>query len=300
MNTQAQKHDRFVKALFSQPEKARQYFEDSLPENVLKQIDLNSLQVQSGSFIDEKLNNTFSDILFKVRLKDKKESCWLSVLVEHKSRKDRYVTVQIGHYIFSALLQQIREKKKPAPIVPVLFYHGAEKWDYHTHRSLYDSFGSEILSFVPEFDYIFDNLQKRSDREIMALSAKLWSGSMLLLKYARDEDYLVKNAGAIVTAIEDEEGNIIRQFIVYFLSLIEQKEKVMDTLSDMPEPVKGKALSVYDQLMLEGREKGIEENRRENTVSLYRNGVSVEVIATSFGLKKPEVVSILKEAGLNP
>ncbi|MEX2589654.1 MAG: Rpn family recombination-promoting nuclease/putative transposase, partial [Chitinophagales bacterium] len=228
MNRGAQKHDRFVKALFSEPEKARQYFEENLPEKVLGQIDLSSLRVESGSFIDKKLNNTFSDILFKVRLKDRKESCWLSVLVEHKSRKDRYVTIQIGHYIFSALLQQIREKHKPAPIIPVLFYHGAEKWDYHTHRSLYESFGSELLAFVPEFDYIFDNLQNRSDREILALGAKLWSGSMLLLKYARDEDYLVNNAGAIVAAIKDEEGNILNQFLVYFLSLVKNnKEKVM-------------------------------------------------------------------------
>ena len=58
-------HDKFFKETFSNVEVARDFMQNYLPEPILKIVDLQTLDIQKDSFIDENLKEVFSDMLFQ-------------------------------------------------------------------------------------------------------------------------------------------------------------------------------------------------------------------------------------------
>ncbi|MFN3983631.1 MAG: Rpn family recombination-promoting nuclease/putative transposase, partial [Caldilinea sp.] len=56
-------HDKFFKEMLTQPEAARSFLRDFLPPSVVEQLDLSRLQVVKDSFIDETLQEHFSDLV---------------------------------------------------------------------------------------------------------------------------------------------------------------------------------------------------------------------------------------------
>jgi len=57
--------DEFFKKIFSNVEVARDFIENYLPESILKIIDLETLELQKDSFINEPLIDNLSGVLFQ-------------------------------------------------------------------------------------------------------------------------------------------------------------------------------------------------------------------------------------------
>lgn len=62
-NELMQPHDATFKKLFGEIDIAKDVIEKNLPGDVLEQLDMDSLEKLDGSFINEKLQETFSDHL---------------------------------------------------------------------------------------------------------------------------------------------------------------------------------------------------------------------------------------------
>jgi|GEM_PF-2200080 hypothetical protein len=61
--------DEFFKKTFSNVEVARDFIENYLPESILKIIDLETLELQKDSFINEPLTDNLSGVLFQASRK---------------------------------------------------------------------------------------------------------------------------------------------------------------------------------------------------------------------------------------
>ncbi|WP_063653905.1 Rpn family recombination-promoting nuclease/putative transposase [Candidatus Arsenophonus triatominarum] len=59
-------HDSIFKQFLSEKETAKDFFDVWLPKEIKSLCDLNSLKVESGSFIDSEMKNYQSDILYSV------------------------------------------------------------------------------------------------------------------------------------------------------------------------------------------------------------------------------------------
>jgi predicted transposase/invertase (TIGR01784 family) len=70
MNELSNPHDRYFKETFSRPEIVRDFLSNYLPPVVAESLDLNTLELQPDSFIDQDLEIHFSDLLFQVRTND--------------------------------------------------------------------------------------------------------------------------------------------------------------------------------------------------------------------------------------
>lgn len=204
----------------------------------------------------------------------------------------------MGYYIFSSLADQIKKEGAAIPVIPLLFYHGTDDWPYRRHRNNYLDYGEEILPYIPEYEYIFHNLQLKTDEEILAPERRFWSRIFYLLKHSRDEDVIVHGAGIIFENAELEDGNLLKVMFVYFNSLIKSKAKTMKAIEFMPEPIQGKARNAYEEFILEGMARGSYETATKSTIYLFKKGVSIDIIAESFELRVEDVKSILVEAGL--
>ena len=61
-------HDALFRALLSDPERARDFLRDHLPNSVIGQLAATLPEIIEGSFVDEALAGSQSDLLLKVRL----------------------------------------------------------------------------------------------------------------------------------------------------------------------------------------------------------------------------------------
>lgn len=148
-------HDNFFRAILADKQVAIAYFKSVLPEHIAQLLDFSTMEQVSGTYMSESLAKTIADVVYRCQRKDGKGSLDISLLVEHKSRPDKYTPVQLGGYIFSGYQQQLQhDDKQLSPIIPILFYHGEEKWEYWTLDRLFADLEEELLGFIPKFDYV--------------------------------------------------------------------------------------------------------------------------------------------------
>ena len=63
-------HDRFAKIVMSKIENAKDFFQGVLPEGTKRLIDLETLQQDPESYVDEELSEFISDIVFTCRCRE--------------------------------------------------------------------------------------------------------------------------------------------------------------------------------------------------------------------------------------
>ena len=90
---------------------------------------IDRLDAEKDSFIDENLNETFSDLLFGVNINNRRS--YIYFLFEHKSYRSKNITFQLLKY----MVEIWDSKNKNADsdwlpiIIPLVIYHGKERWN---------------------------------------------------------------------------------------------------------------------------------------------------------------------------
>ncbi|HEV7381970.1 MAG TPA: Rpn family recombination-promoting nuclease/putative transposase [Dyadobacter sp.] len=144
-------HDNFIRSIMTDKKIARDYFQVFLPGPVRDLIDLDSLEQSTDTFVSKELQKTISDITYTCRRKDSEEQVKVCLLIEHKSYIDKNTPVQIGSYIFSALMKQVINKESLSMIIPILLYHGKKRWEYHRLSDLFVKLDPTLQKLSAQF-----------------------------------------------------------------------------------------------------------------------------------------------------
>ena len=152
-------HDKFFKGAMGMISIARPMLVKYLPKDLLDKLDLDTLEIDPNSYINDELKETFSDIVWSCRIKNSHKQRKIAFLFEHKSYKPDYPHFQLIDYQRNSWKMQIAAKQKPVPILPIIFYHGLEKWVVEPFDSYFGEVEAEMLQFLPCFNYILINLQ---------------------------------------------------------------------------------------------------------------------------------------------
>jgi predicted transposase/invertase (TIGR01784 family) len=298
-------HDKFVKASFSDQDRAIAFFEKFLPEKILVRINIYSLRILQESYIQNDLSEHFSDIIFEVDTIEN-ESILISLLFEHKSSPDKNILIQIGHYMFSHWYKSVKEKKKLKPIIPIIYYQGKMNWDLPQIDSLFPNFEKDILDFIPDINNIFIGLNTLSEDTIIGIRDQLMAAAILAQKNGLDADKLASDFLKIMKLFPEKEniGNFISQIVVYIVSLTElPKEKLKQVLDSLPsQSIKQNIMTTYLQIknegIEEGMEKGMEKGKLEKTIEIilngFDNGLSISMICNITQFSESEVINILR------
>lgn len=91
-------HDRLFRALASDPGRAAALIRDHLPERIVGLLAATPPVALDGSYVDEALRGSQSDMLFKVKLASGGPA-FVYVLVEHKSSADPGTPLQLAAYM---------------------------------------------------------------------------------------------------------------------------------------------------------------------------------------------------------
>ncbi|WP_439652053.1 Rpn family recombination-promoting nuclease/putative transposase [Membranihabitans maritimus] len=181
-------HDKFMKALLSDLEMARDYFTQFLPEPLKEIVNLSALSHSGTSFISGmKEGEFFADMVFECPLKSGQGKLYLSILVEHKSFKNKYVYIQLGRYLFGAYEQQLKAKSESlTPVIPFLYYHGGEVWHPENMHQFFRDYPAVLLDYIPEFKIIFRNVGDYTEEQLLQLGNAMLASALTTQKYSHD------------------------------------------------------------------------------------------------------------------
>ncbi|MCF8372192.1 MAG: Rpn family recombination-promoting nuclease/putative transposase [Bacteroidales bacterium] len=163
-------HDKFFKEAFSKKEEAGDLIKNVLPEGLSNNIDVSTLQLDSTSYIDEELQESFSDLVYNCVYKGKTK-IKITLLIEHKSYAVDYPHLQLLKYLQKIWEANIKQKTALVPVIPILVYHGKEKWDKIKFEDYFPGIDNELKQFlVSIFHYVFSNTVIEDKEIVNAIS----------------------------------------------------------------------------------------------------------------------------------
>ena len=122
--TTATPHDAVFKQFLYHPDTARDFLDIYLPSTLRELCDLQTLKLESGSFIEDSLRASYSDVLWS--LKTNEGDGYIYVVIEHQSSPDAHMAFRLMRYAMAAMQRHLDAGHKTLPLViPMLFYHGA-------------------------------------------------------------------------------------------------------------------------------------------------------------------------------
>ncbi|EKD7295099.1 Rpn family recombination-promoting nuclease/putative transposase [Salmonella enterica] len=297
-------HDGLFKLFLREPDTARDFLAVHLPADIRAQVRLDTLKLEPGSFVDQKLRELHSDVLYSVETAEG-HAGYIYCLVEHQSTADRMMAWRMMRYSMAVMDAHLKKGNDTLPVVvPLLFYQGTVRpYPYSTDwMDCFDapSLAREVYSRPwPLVDVsVMEDSDLQSHRrmallELVQRDIRHRDAASLL----RDVVQLIRLAGNTREQVEAVLCYIIyngmtSEHITPFLyelagEIPEYKELIMGTIAQQ---LKEEGIQLGIQ---QGLQQGIEQERLaaqqkllETAYALLDNGVSLDVVIKSTGLSR--------------
>lgn len=298
-------HDKFFKAAFGIKLVAAACLSQFLRKELLDKFDLDTLEVESNSYITDELSEFYADLVWRCQFKLGNKRVFISFLFEHKSYKPTHPHFQLMDYIRGAWKTQLAANQPLVPIVPIIVYHGKEKWITEPFESYFGDVELEILPFLPRFEYQLINLQDYSDEVIRTFQSVLLQKTLLAFKHYLDKNYIKTHVVELWFAgygdrKNEQIGWFIRAFGVYLTSISGiSRQKIIQQIIQSDNNLKPEAMTIIDEFILEGKKEGIQEGvekgKKISIYDAYKRGKSLEILSDFFDLPIKKIKQIIEE-----
>ncbi|EBX5253480.1 Rpn family recombination-promoting nuclease/putative transposase [Salmonella enterica subsp. enterica serovar Typhimurium] len=301
-------HDAVFRQMLMQKEVARDFLAIHMPEDFLAICDLDSLKLESGSFVEDNLRSRYSDILYSLHTQH--GPGYVYALIEHQSKSDRLMAFRLMRYAIAAMQRHLDAGHDTLPlVVPILFYHGPESpWPYSLNwhnmfvkpdmaKALYSrDFALVDLTTMPDNQLLqhrriamLELLQKHiRQRDLSELLDPLIT--LLTQDHLTDAQLSVLINYMLKAGNAAEPGALIRQLAQ---GAPQYKEQLM-TIAEWLEE-KGRTEGLQKGLQ-KGLEQGLAQGREAEARAIARkmlaNGLEPGLIASVTGIT-PEELSTL-------
>ncbi|EEQ06171.1 Rpn family recombination-promoting nuclease/putative transposase [Yersinia bercovieri] len=296
MKTTPTPHDAIFKQFLTHQQTARDFLEIHLPPEYRKICDLNTLQLESGSFIEHNLRAYYSDVLYS--LKTQTQDGYIYALIEHQSSPDKHMAFRLMRYAIAAMQRHLDAGNDKLPLViPILFYHG-QVTPYPYPMSWLQAFNQPVLAgqlyggsfplvditVIPDDEIMshrgiamLELLQKHiRQRDISELMEPLVT---LLSRGYNTEDQLVSLMNYM---LQNGEAITPETFIWELAHRLPQHEEVLMTIAQKLEQ-KGR---------IEGRMEGAQETALKIASAMLANGVDRTLVMKTTGLSEKELTQL--------
>ena len=183
MSDIATPHDRFFKALMDRSAAAGALLRERLPPEIAIRLTDDLPVLMPGSFVDPNMGESHTDRLFRARLRGGGEVL-IYVLIEHKSSRDPRVGFQLLKYmvrIWEAVDRDANGQGRLPPIVPLVLYHGTQRWDSPGRFSDMVEADEVLRPYLLDFPFTVTDLGRIPDAAIS--DEALLRLGLLLLKH---------------------------------------------------------------------------------------------------------------------
>ena len=298
-------HDKFFKEVFSDKETAADFLKHVVPEEIVKSLDFAMLAPDKTSYIDEELKEYYSDVVYRCKYKSN-VFIQIILLFEHKSYVPDYPHLQLFKYLLKIWETTLKQEKKLVPVLPLIFYHGTDKWEVRPFCEYFAGIDEPLKKFIPELNYLLTDLSCYTNEQLKNgvfdnVSTKL---SALLMKNIRNEGKLLKNLVDFLQIaalyFREEKGlRFLEAVIRYLMSNMDTEaadiiKKSVEAISfEGAKTVMTIAESLIEKGIEQGIEKGIEKGKIEEKIEAAKNmkndGLDFSLISKYTGLSIEEI-----------
>ncbi len=263
MKTPTSIHDGLFKSFLTVPETAKDFLNIHLPAHIKQICDLDTLQLQSGSFLEDELVPYYSDVLYS--MKTENGVGYVYALIEHQSSPDKHMGFRMMRYAIAAMKQHLDAGNETLPlVVPLLFYHGKTS-PYPYSTNWLDEFESpEIAKALYSQDFPLVDVTVMPDDEI--IQHKRVALLELVQKHVRQRD-LLDFTDTLVTLLLERliTTNQLDSLVEYLLRVGETSnlEDLMRTLAQQVPEHEERFMTVAEQLEARGREQGLKQGLKQ-------------------------------------
>jgi hypothetical protein len=266
-------HDGLFKTTFGQADIARSELELLLPEAVRAQLDLTSLEVRPGSFVDEELQQVHSDLLYAVRTRGGEEAL-AYVLLEHQSTPDPTMAFRFLRYMVRVWDRWLRDHPdaRSLPIVlPLLLHHGEGRWkvaqDFGALLAGDPALLAAVRPYQPQFRFLLDDLGALTLDELAARSVHALGRLVQLAFWSSRSMERLKNAAPFMRAVAEalERDGRTRELLVQLFAYLWRAsppdvaaEDIRSILLEVAGPQGAEdVVNAAQQLIEQGRAEGL-------------------------------------------
>lgn len=301
-------HDAVFKTFLSHPDTARDFIALHLPRPFRAICDLNTLKLESGSFVEESLRAFYSDVLYSV--KTTSGEGYIHILIEHQSTPDRHMAFRLMRYAVAAMQRHLDAGHNRLPLViPFLFYNGRRSpYPYSTNwlQAFYDPGLAEKLyredfplidvTIIPDDDIMHHRsmaaltlLQKHiHQRDLTELLDRL--GTILICGYLTGQQ-IVSLINYLVQAGEAPDASA---FIRKLAQKMPQHKDGLMTIAQQLEQI-GVKKGIKEGMLL-GEEQGMIKGRRDAALSIARSllarGMDTDSVLAVTGLLPEDLAKL--------
>ncbi|MFW5400357.1 Rpn family recombination-promoting nuclease/putative transposase [Yersinia sp. 1252 StPb PI] len=312
MKTTPTPHDALFKQFLTHPETARDFLDVHLPPALRQACDLNTLRLESGSFIEEDLRAYYSDVLYS--LKAGQGDGYIYALIEHQSSPDRHMGFRLMRYAIAAMQRHLDAGNDKLPLViPILFYHGQVTPYPYPMNWLQEFSEPELAGQLYSNDFPLVDVTVISDDEIM--THRRMAILELLQKHVRQRD-LAELLEQLVTLLlagytNNEQLTSLmnymlqvgdtaapENFIRELARRSPQHEEVLMTIAQKLEQKgieKGRQEGRMEGIQLgeaKGRQEGVLEGKLEVARTMLANGIDRDSVMKMTGLTADDLAQI--------
>ncbi len=267
-------HDAFFRKVLGDAESAGTFLREHLPPEVAEVMGPEPPERVESSFVDEKLAQHQSDLLFRVRLRTGNAVAFAYVLIEHKSAPDSLARLQLLRYVVRILVRWYEQNKQLPlpPVLPLLAHHGPRGWKISCEfLDLFGEVPASIRQYLPSFRHALVDLARIDDGSLSAqvrlraflkalkysVRRKLVTRLDIILAEARSLD--VVDIALILTYIDKGPAAVSDEQIRCALRrLVPEREKEIMTRFGQKH---------FDEGVAKGRSDGLQQGRAEGQAS---------------------------------
>lgn len=305
MNTDstATPHDAIFKTFLSHPATAQDFLQLHLPDALRAICDLETLKLESGSFVEDDLRAYYSDVLWS--LKTSEGDGYIYTIIEHQSTADAHMAFRLIRYAIAVMQRHLDAGHKKLPLViPLLFYHGTTSpypyslcWldefdDPKAARQLYaTAFPLVDITVIPDDEImqhrrmaLLELIQKHiRKRDLMGLVEKL---VILLVKGHANDNQLKALFNYLMQAGDSAHFTEFIQHVAERLP--QQKERLMTIAERLRQEGHRNGLQ-------EGLQTGLQQGKREESLriatTMLADGIDTLTILRITGLMAEDLAA---------
>ena len=278
-------HDKLFKQAFSRQEMAVDFFRNYLPADIHARIDWETLHLQPGTFTDEALRGSESDLLYTVKIDN--HPTLLYCLFEHQSSPDPWMPLRLLRYIIG-IWDQFRKQSKKAtklpPILPIILYQGGDTWTCDASLSSLIDIPAGLDIYQPDFQHLLVDLNQIASENIQGQPSL--RTILLALKTSRDQnkqklELLIRALAAIIHA----DPALIRSVMLYLYSVDNSTNitEYMNQAEALNHPqLREEIMTIAETLKNEGMQQGMQQTLHEGILEI----LDLRFQSVSYSIKK--------------
>jgi predicted transposase/invertase (TIGR01784 family) len=295
-------HDLAFKNAMQYPRVAKDFLTHHMPRELQARVDLETLKLCKGSYVDESLRSLVTDMLYSVNFKEQKDGkAYLYLLCEHFSNPKSLDGWQLLKYVYRIIDDHVKTHKATVlpVVIPVMITNGARKFPYSTHFC--DLFGDnrDLAQRYTLSQFQLVDLSQVPDEEIRE---RYWSSLLqMLMKHIRSRDIM-----NILEGLTDRFNQLARQDAEqYVLGMVQYalaKSDIRDIIRFeaflkrcLPPPLEEKAMTLAQIYEMNGFKEGVQQGIQQGKLDGERK-LLTQLLNHRFGTIAHEYTSKIETA----